>query len=103
MTGMLRRWWWLLAGGIAIVLGVVLIATAGLVGACDAGGSSSVPSGASPPENSTCQDELDAAARNWILGSAAFVTGVAVVAFGVGYRRGRRVSEAAQRPQTTAA
>lgn len=103
MTGILRRWWWLLAGGLAIVVGVILIATVGVVGTCSAGSSSTVPSGSSPPENSSCQDEIDAAARTWVLGSAAFVTGIAVVAFGLGYTRGRRVSEAARRRQATAA
>ena len=88
MTGVLRRWWWLLLGLVAIVAGIALIASAGAVGTCADFGV--LPYGAPLPENYGCQDELDAAGRNFVLGSAALIAGLVVVAYGLGYLRGKR-------------
>ncbi len=87
MTGAIRSWWWLVGGGLAMAVAVVLIATVGVVGSC-----ADLYYGSSIPSVSPCQERLDAAQRNWILGSVLLLGGLTTVAYGFGYRRGRRTS-----------
>lgn len=92
MTGAMREamrdWWWLVVGGVAVMLAVALIATVGVVDTC-----ADLFYGTSVPSVSPCQDRMDAAQRTWIVGTVLLLIGLATVAYGVGYRRGRRVRQ----------
>ena len=70
-----------------MVVAVALIATVGVVGSC-----ADLYYGTSVPSKSPCQESLDAAQRNWILGSALLLGGLATVAFGLGHPRGRQAN-----------
>jgi hypothetical protein len=97
MTGAIRNWWWLVGGALAMAVAVVLIATVGVVGSC-----ADLYYGTSVPSVSPCQESLDAAQRNGILGSALLLGGLTTVAYGFGYRRGRR-AERSDEPVAQAA
>jgi hypothetical protein len=90
MTGAIRNWWWLVGGALAMAVGVVLIATVGAVGTCSDFGV--LYEGSAVPPVTPCQESIDTAQRNWIVGSALLLVGLATVAYDVGYRRGHRAS-----------
>ena len=91
MTGAIRRYWWLLLGLALAVIGAASIASVGRSHACsEFGVNGQLLSGGN------CEDEFAALQRTYILGLILLILGLLTIAFGLGYRLGRR----GQRPNT---
>jgi len=84
MGGVIRRYWWLPLGLVLAVLGTALITSVGRAAPC-----SEVDTNGQLLSGGTCQDEIDALARSFNLGSIFLIVGLMTIASGLGYRLGQ--------------
>ena len=93
MTGATRKWWWLVGGCLMMAVGIGLMSPLGTGLGCSAGGFGSDVASAEASAQAAanaCVESLNAAERNWWIGAALLLVGLATVAYDIGHRRGRR-------------
>ncbi len=91
MTGAMRAYWWLLLGLSVSALGLGVMASAGL-GSVSCSDLVLLPYGETALPTSPCADQIESAQRMWTNGLVLLIAGLLVIAYGFGYRRGRRGS-----------